>query len=142
MHDPTKVLMGQNNSNIKEVDNKLGDPASFPAGLAVRLKSDDTLSLTSTDGVLLGVSMGRSLSNTLRVAICRKGVDVPLITTSGFTPTVGAQVMISNSTGKAVTSGGTNVNAVYKKVSLTGIDEDGNAIANDTISLIDFVGGL
>lgn len=141
MQDATKQLMGAVNSKHKEIDNRAGDPATFQAGLAVRLKSDDTLSLTSTDGALLGVSVGRSLSNTLFTAICRKGIDVPVQVTSGFTPTIGAQVQFSNSTGKCVTSGGTSVNAVYKKISLTGIDEDGNAIT-DPVALIDFPGGL
>jgi hypothetical protein len=141
MHDATKVLMGQTGSNIREVDNRPGDPATFVAGLALRLKSDDTLSVTSSDGALLGVSLGRSLSDTKRVAIARKGVRVPIIVASGVTPVVGSQVTISNSTGKAH-SAGTAVNAVYVAVGLTGIDEDGNAIASDTVALIDFPGGL
>lgn len=141
MHDPTKVLMGAIGSNHREVDNRSADPATFQAGLLCRLKSDDTLSLTSTDGAVLGVSVGRSLADTKRVAICRKGIDIPVQVTNGFTPVVGAQVMFSNSTGKAVTSGGTNVNALYKAISLTGIDEDGNPLA-DPVALIDFPGGL
>lgn len=141
MHDATKVLMGQTCSNHKEIDNRPGDPSTFVAGLAVRLKSDDTLSLTSSDGALLGVSAGRSLSSTNRVAIVRKGIRVPIIVASGTNPSVGGQVTISNSTGKAASSG-TAVNAVYAVVGLTGIDEDGNAIATDTVALIDFPGGL
>lgn len=141
MQDATKVLMGQSGSSSKEVDNHSGDPKTFQAGFAVRLKSDDTLSLTSTDGALLGVSMGRSLSDTLRTAICRRGERVPVQVTTSFTPVVGAQVMFSNTTGKCVTSGGTSVNAVYVQVGLTGIDEDGNSLA-DPVAIIDFPGGL
>lgn len=141
MHDATKVLMGQSCSSHKEIDNRPGDPSTFVAGLAVRLKSDDTLSLTSSDGSFLGVSVGRSLSSTNRVAICRKGLRVPVIVASGVTPVVGAQVTFSNSTGKAH-SAGTASNAVYVQVGLTGVDEDGNAIASDTVALIDFPGGL
>ena len=60
--------------------------------------------------------------------------------TNGFTPTVGAQVQISTTTGKAVSSG-TAVNAVYKAISLTGVGEDGVNLA-DPIALIDYPGGL
>lgn len=138
MHDSSKVLMGQTRSNIKEVDNYAGDPATFQAGLCVHLKSDGTLSLASADGSKLGVSLGRSLSNTNRVAVCRKGLGVPVQVTAAFSPTLGAQVQFSTTTGKVVTSG-TAVNAVYSAVGLTGVDEDGNEI---DVALIDFQGGL
>lgn len=140
MHDATKVIMGNVGSSAKEVDNHIGDPATFQAGLVVHLKSDDTLSLAAADGAKLGVSLGRSLSNTKRTAICRKGVRVPVQVANGFTPVVGAQVQFSTTTGKAVTSG-TAVNAVYVAVTLTGVDEDGNNLA-DPVALIDFPGGL
>lgn len=138
MHDSTKVLLGATRSNIKEVDNKAGDPATFQAGLCVHQKSDGTLSLASADGSKLGVSLGRSLSGTNRVAICRKGVAVPVQVTAAFTPTLGAQVQFSTTTGKVVSSG-TAVNALYSAVGLTGIDEDGNEV---DVALIDFPGGL
>lgn len=141
MQDPTKVLMGQINSSIKEISNHSGDPSIFQAGLLCRLKSDDTLSLVSTDGSIVGVSMGRSLADTLRVPIARKGVGVPVQVTSGFTPVKGAQVMFSNSTGKCVTSGGTNTNAYYEEIGLTGVDEDGN-VMTDPVAKITFIGGL
>jgi hypothetical protein len=140
MHDSTKVQMGNVGSNIKEIDNRAGDPATFEAGLCVHLKSDDTLSLASADGSKLGISLGASLSDTKRTAIVRKGVDVPIQVANGFTPTIGAQVQISTTTGKAVASG-TAVNAVYKKISLTGVKEDGTSLA-DPVALIDFPGGL
>lgn len=140
MHDSTKVQMGNVGSNIKEIDNRAGDPATFEAGLCVHLKSDDTLSLAAADGSKLGISAGASLSDTKRTAIVRKGLDVPIQVANGFTPTVGAQVQISTTTGKAVASG-TAVNAVYKKVGLTGVKEDGTSLA-DPVALIDFPGGL
>lgn len=140
MHDASKVLMGAIGSNIKEVDNRAGDPATFQAGLCVHLKSDNTLSLASADGAKLGISLGRSLSDTKRTAICRKGLAVPIQVTNGFSPTVGAQVQISTTTGKAVTSG-TAVNAVYVAVGKTGVGEDGSDLA-DPVALIDFPGGL
>lgn len=140
MHDASKVLMGTITTSMKDVDNHAGDPATFQAGLVVHRKSDDTLSLASADGSKLGVSVGRSMSNTKRTAVCRKGVGVPVQVTNGFEPTVGAQVQFSTTTGKVVTSG-TAVNAFYSAVGLTGIDEDGNELA-DPVALIDFPGGL
>lgn len=140
MHSATTVYMGATQSKVKEVDNMAGDPATFLAGLCVHLKSDGTLSLAAADGSKLGISLGRSLSNHKRTAICRKGLRVPVLLANGFTPTVGAQVQISTTTGKAVSSG-TAVNAVYVTSTLTAYDEDGTAIA-DGAALIDFPGGL
>lgn len=139
-HSATTIQMGTTRSNVKEVDNRAGDPATFKAGLCVHLKSDDTLSLASADGSKLGISLGQSGSDTKRVPIVRKGLAVPILLTNGLTPTVGAQVQISTTTGKAVSSG-TAVNAVYATSTLTAYDEDGNAIA-DGAALIDFPGGL
>lgn len=138
MHDASKVLMGTIGSNIKEVVNYAGDPATFLAGLCVHQKSDGTISLASADGVKLGISLGKSLSDTKRTAVCRKGVRVPVLVTAAFTPTLGAQVQISTTTGKVVSSG-TAVNALYSAVGLTGIDEAGNEV---DVALIDFPGGL
>lgn len=137
-HDASKVLLGSTKSSAKEVDNRKGVIA---AGLAVRLKSDDTIVVTAADGNLLGISLGRSLSDTSRTAICRKGLAVPVLLTDAFTPTIGAQVNISDTTGKAAASGGgaTAVNAVYASGVLTGVDEDGASV---NVALIDFPGGL
>lgn len=138
MHDATKVLLGATRSNIKEVENRAGSPATFQAGLCVHLANDGTLSLASSAGSKLGVSLGASLSGTDRVAICRKGIAVPVQVTSAFSPTVGAQVEFSTTTGKVVSSG-TAVNALYSAVGLTGIAEDGTEV---DVALIDFPGGL
>lgn len=140
MHNASLIQMGNVGSNIKSIVNRLGDPATFLAGLCVHLKSDDTLSLAAADGSKLGISVGRSQSDTKRTAICVKGLAVPILLTNGFTPTVGAQVQISTTTGKAVSSG-TAVNAVYVSATLSAVDEDGTAIA-DGCALIDFPGGL
>lgn len=140
MHSATTVYLGSTKSNHKEVINRFGDPATFLAGLCVHLKSDGTLSLASADGSKLGISLGRDLSDTKRTAIVRKGIGVPIRLANGFTPTVGAQVQISTTTGKAVSSG-TAVNAVYTTATLTCYDEDGEAVA-DGCALIDFPGGL
>lgn len=139
-HSASTIYMGSGQSKTRTVDNYAGDPATFPAGLCVHLKSDGTLSLAAADGSKLGISMGRSLSDTKRVAVARKGLRIPVLLANGFTPTVGAQVQISTTTGKAVSSG-TAVNAVYVSAVLTAYDEDGVAIA-DGAALIDFQGGL
>ena len=140
MHSASTIYMGSSRSNIKEVINKAGDPATFLAGLCVHQKSDGTLSLAAADGSKIGISMGVSLSNTKRTSICSKGMEVPVLLANGFTPTVGAQVQISTTTGKAVASG-TAVNAYYATSTLTAYDEAGAAIA-DGAALINFPGGL
>jgi len=140
MAHSSAIYMGNTKSSFKKVDNWEADPAIFVAGLCGHLKSDGTVSLASADGSKIGISLGRSLSSTKRTAFVREGEDVPILLTNGFTPTVGAQVQISTTTGKAVSSG-TAVNAFYKTSTLTAYDEDGNAIA-DGAALIDFPGGL
>lgn len=140
-HDETKTLMGSTESSARTVTNHKG---SIAAGLGVRLKSDDTLSVASSgSGALLGISLGVDLSGIGRTAICNKGIDVPVKLGDAFTPTVGAQVNISDTTGEAVAAGGgaTAVNAFYKKVKLLGgLSEDGVTLIN--VALIDFPGGL
>lgn len=140
MHSASTVYMGSSDSSVKEVINMAGDPATFLAGLCCHQKSDGTLSLAAADGSKIGISMGRSLSATKRVPICTKGLRVPILLANGFTPTVGAQVQISTTTGKAVASG-TAVNAYYDTSVLTAYDEDGVAIA-DGAARINFPGGL
>lgn len=140
VHSASTVYMGVTLTNAKEVINKAGDPATFLAGLCCHQKSDGTISLAAADGSKIGISLGRSLSDTKRVPICTKGLGVPILLANGFTPTVGAQVQISTTTGKAVSSG-TAVNAYYRTSTLTAYDEDGSAIS-DGCALIDFPGGL
>lgn len=140
MHSATKVQMGTTRSSFKNVDNRAG---AIAAGLAVRLKSDDTITTALADGSLLGISLGRSQSDTSRTAIVRKGTQVPIFLTAAFQPDIGAQVHISDTTGKAGTAGAgfTAVNAIYASEELTMIDEDGVETAA-VVALIDFPGGL
>lgn len=139
-HDATKVLMGATRSNIKEVTNYVASDSTFLAGQPMRLKSDGTISKAKADGALLGVSLGKDLANAGRVACCRKGVAVPILLKAAFTPTVGAQVLLDDTTGLATGDGtNTGVNAVYATSTLTGVQEDGTT-AN--VALIDFPGGL
>lgn len=140
MHSATTVYMGSHRSSEVEIDNWAADPATFKAGMCGHLKSDGTVSLALSDGNKIGISMGRSLSNTKRTPFARKGLGIPILLANGFTPTVGAQVQISTTTGLAVSSG-TAVNAIYVTGALTAYDEDGVLIA-DGCALIDFPGGL
>lgn len=137
-HDASKVQLGATQSSLKHVDNYAGD---IDAGKIVRLKSDGTISIAAADGSALGISLGKSLSDTSRTAVCRAGLRVPVLLTAAFTPTVGAQVHISDTTGLAIAAGAgaTGMNAIYVSGVLTGVKEDGTT-AN--VALIDFPGGL
>lgn len=137
MAHSSTVYLGNIKSSFKEIDNRAG---AVGAGLATYLHSDDSINTTAAAGALLGISAGKSQSDTSRSAICRKGLLVPILLTNSFTPVIGTQVQISTTTGKAVTSG-TAVNAVYRSAVLTCVDEDGAAVA-DGCALIDFQGGL
>lgn len=79
MHDPNVVVLGTGQSSAKEVVNFNADPATFLAGLAVRMKSDGTLSTAKADGGFFGISMGRSLSNIKRTSVCRDGLRLPIL---------------------------------------------------------------
>ncbi len=137
-HDATKVLMGATQSSVKDVDSRHGEIA---AGTIVRLKNDGTLSVASADGLPLGISLGKDLSDTARTAIARRGLRVPVLLTAAFEPAIGAQVHISNTTGLAIAAGAgaTGMNAVYVTGKMTGVSEAGTAV---DVALIDFPGGL
>ncbi len=77
MHDASKVLMGSTGSSDRTVTCEAADPASFPAGLAVRRTSSEG-SLSLSAGKLIGVSLGKSLSDTLKTSVARVGNLVPL----------------------------------------------------------------
>lgn len=138
-HDASKVQMGTTASNIREVDNRIG---TILAGTVVRLKSDGTLSVAKADGAILGVSVGKDLSNIGRTAILRKGLKVPLRLTDDFTPQLGAPVYISDTTGLAIASGaGATLTAgTYASGLLSGRPEDGSADVR--VALVDMIGGL
>ncbi len=140
-HDATKVQLGTTQSSFKVVDNVVG---SIEAGLVVCSDDDGTYDVTAASGATVGVSLGKDLSDGPRMALVREGLRVPVQVGSG-TPAVGAQVAISDTTGKTVDytgSGDRYVNAVFASVKLTngGIKEDGTTLCD--IALIDFPGGL
>lgn len=77
-HDTSKVLMGAALYSGKDVSVFDSDPATFLAGLAVRQSSTvNQLSLTS--GQWVGISLGKSLSNTKKTAVARDGYKVPML---------------------------------------------------------------
>jgi hypothetical protein len=138
-HDPTKVLMGATQSAHREVTNYNG---SREAGLILRLKNDGTLSITKADGELIGVSLGRDLSDIGRTSVCRKGLRVPVLLKSGYNPAVGAVVEVDDATGLATGDGTKTATAAYfatGRLAGGGIGEDGETKG---VALIDFPGGL
>lgn len=141
-HDTSKIQMGSTGSNHREVMNRKG---SIAAGKVVRLKSDDTISVAKADGEILGLSLGKDLSNTDRTAYVNDGLAVPIALKSGFTtPVIGGQVAIDDTTGEAVAytgSGNTYVNAKYVSGAKTAVLEDGSEVATGA-AYIDMQGGL
>lgn len=137
-HDASKFLLGGTNSSMKSVDPYKGD---IDAGKVVRLKSDGTISTALADGEILGVSLGKDQANAGYTSVARVGLEVPVLLTDGFTPAIGAQVNINDTTGaaNAAGAGNTAVNAIYKTGELTGITEAG---AEVRVALIDMQGGL
>jgi len=144
LHDANKVLMGTTGSNIRDVGNKKG---AIAAGIAVRLKSDDTITTAKADGATLGISLGKDLSDTDKTAICRKGLLVPIQLTTGFNPTIGAAVTIDDVTGlaKAAGAGVTAFNGTFAtgRVGGNGVNagqqEDGTTVG---VAYVDMPGGL
>lgn len=139
-HNATKVLMGMTRSSFRVADNLKG---SLAAGVGARQKSDGTLTTVLADGELLGISLGKDLSNTDKMALCRAGLQVPVRLTAAFTPVIGKQVHLSDTTGLAVTAGAgaTGTNAIYASGPMTAILEDGTEVANGC-ALVDMQGGL
>lgn len=79
-HDATKVVMGSSRSSSKQGSETFGsDPASFPAGVAVRRNSSNLLSLTKADGNWVGISMGKSLSDSKKTTVQLAGEQVPVL---------------------------------------------------------------
>jgi hypothetical protein len=147
-HDASKVLLGTNQSTRICTVNYAADPATFPAGTAVRMKSDGTISVTKAHGQLIGVSVGKSMSDTLRLAVAREGLLIPILLTDDsddYSYVVkGAPVYIDDVTGLAsivddaeVTT--TITNAIYASEALDGINEAGESVK---VALIDMISGL
>lgn len=143
-HDASKVVMGTTQSSSKQgSEDFAADPATFPAGVAVRRNSSNGLSVTLADGGWVGISMGRSVSDTKKTTVLRAGERVPILLTAGFTPVIGAKAYISDVTGMAAASddagGVTLSDAVYVSGVMTGLAEDGTDV---DVALVDMPGGL
>lgn len=78
MQDASKVVLGSTNSSDKEVSSFVSDPADTPAGRAVSLADDSSLSLALADGNRIGISLGKDLQNTLNTVVARSGLRVPI----------------------------------------------------------------
>ncbi len=79
MQDATKVLMGSTQARKKDIETYSSDPATYKAGLAVRLNSSGLLSVTKADGRFIGISLGRNLSDSKMTAVARAGLRVPVL---------------------------------------------------------------
>ncbi len=79
MHNASVIQLGSSQSSAREVETVAVSPVTWPAGTVARLKSDGTLSKIKADGPFYGVSMGRSLSNTLKTAFARTGLRIPVL---------------------------------------------------------------
>lgn len=77
-HDASKVLLGSVGSNERDISCEPGDPEVCKAGLAVSRGSDGALDVGGAAGSFLGVSAGRSLSDTEKCAVVRAGMRVPI----------------------------------------------------------------
>lgn len=152
-HNTSKVLMGSTKSNVKEVTNfQTVSGSTVEAGLACIMEDDGKISLDTSEGSLVGISLGKDLSDTGRTVVCRKGLGVPVKLKASFDPTIGAAVAIEDDTGLArayTGSGDRYVNAVYVSSRIGGTGVTGGVAEGATtdtgsvgVALIDFPGGL
>lgn len=129
LHNASKVLMGAVGSSDHDVSCEPSDPASFPAGRAVRRASTGALSLSSGAGQLIGVSLGRSLSDTKKTAVCRVGNKVPM-ELAGWAFLVKADLTFFTKRNVAVAIEFLDTgSAGAEEASVTGDDEDGYVIS-------------
>lgn len=152
-HNASKVLMGQTQSSYKEVSNFASKSGNVvEAGLAVILEAGDEVSLDSSEGSLVGISLGKDLSDTKRTVVCRKGLRVPVKLKAGYDPDPGEAVAIEDDTGLARAYTGTGdryVNAVFASGRIGGTGVTGGIAEGATseagtvgVAYIDFPGGL
>lgn len=79
MHSASKCVLAAARSNVRDLDCFNSDPATYLAGLAVSQSSTaNQLSLLKSAGVRIGISLGRSLSDHKKTAVCRSGLRVPI----------------------------------------------------------------
>lgn len=79
-HDASKVLLGTTQSSLREGGRSYAsDPATYKAGLAVRVNSTGVLSLVKADGLWCGISLGRDLSDAKKTSVLPVGLRVPVL---------------------------------------------------------------
>lgn len=79
-HDASKVLLGTTRSSSKQGSEVFAsDPATYPAGTAVRRNSSNLLSVTKADGLWAGISLGKDLADTTKTSVLKAGEEVPLL---------------------------------------------------------------
>jgi hypothetical protein len=79
-HDATKVVLGSTRSSSKQGSEDFSsDPATYLAGLAVRRNSSNALSVVKSDGNWVGISLGKSLSDTAKTTVLKAGEQVPIL---------------------------------------------------------------
>ncbi len=79
MHDATKTLLGSTESSARDISCHSDDPANFPAGKVVSLNTDGELSVVASDGMRIGISLGKSLSDTKKTSVARCGERIPVL---------------------------------------------------------------
>lgn len=107
-HDASKQLLGATNSSAKDAISAFdSDPATYEAGLAVRVNSSNVLSVTKAHGEWAGISLGKSLSDHKKTAVIRAGNAVPILLTDLAAAATGTVTIDDYS--KAHTGGGDTV---------------------------------
>lgn len=80
LENTTQCLMGSPQSSFqKGSEDFASDPATFLAGLAVRRNSSGLLSVTKTDGMWAGISLGQSLSANKNTTVLKGGDMIPVL---------------------------------------------------------------
>ncbi len=111
MHSATKVQLGTTQSSDRwPIQCYDSDPANFPAGKVVRVKSDGKLTLLKSEGSFAGISLGASLSDTKKTAVVRSGLRVPVLLdqeNAQGTATITSYANLVSGTDDAITVGAT-----------------------------------
>lgn len=116
-HDASKVLMGTSLSSSKEVQVFDNDPATFLAGLCVSRDSNGDLSLAKSDGMRMGVSLGKSIDDKSKTAVIREGLRIPVICNEIYAALTKAEMTF---TAKAIGSGGNDISIIFADTATAG----------------------
>lgn len=79
-HDATKVQLGTTRSSLRQgTKTYASDPATYKAGLAVRVASTGLLTLVKASGLWAGISLGKSLDDAAKTTVLPVGLQVPVL---------------------------------------------------------------